>query len=132
MRETNVARIDSKGRILIPSDVRNHFKVESGTEIILIPDHERNELRMLPLVKGKSAKMRFVLTDLPDSLANITNLLDMNNIAIITSESRTLSRNLTEWNMVVDISRSNNGGFEGLKDKLLTSKTIKVVEMSRV
>lgn len=131
MRETNVAKIDSKGRILIPSSVRKYFKVSNGTEIILIPDHERNELRMLPLVKGKSAKMRFTLTDLPDSLANITNLLDMNNIGIITSESRTLSRNLTEWNLVVDISQSNNE-FDGLRDKLLSSKTIKTVEMLKV
>ncbi len=131
MRETNVAKLDSKGRVLIPSSVRKHFKVSNGTEIILIPDHENNELRMLPLVKGKSAKMRFVLTDLPDSLANITNLLDINNISIITSESRTLSRDLTEWNLVVDISQSNNG-FDGLKDKLMSAKTIKTVEISKV
>ncbi len=131
MRETNVAKIDSKGRILIPSSVRKYFKVSNGTEIILIPEHQRKELRMLPLVKGKSAKMRFTLTDLPDSLANITNLLDMNNIGIITSESRTLSRNLTEWNLVVDISQSNNG-FDGLRDKLLSSKTIKTVEILKV
>lgn len=131
MGETSVAKLDSKGRILIPSGVRKHFKVSDGTEIILIPDHENNELRMLPLVKGKSAKMRFTLTDLPDSLANITNLLDINNISIITSESRTLSRSLTEWNLVVDISQSNNG-FDGLKDKLMSAKTIKTVEMSKV
>jgi len=131
MRGANVSKLDSKGRILIPSHVRKHLKVKDGTEVILVPDHEKNELRMLPLVKGKSAKMRFVLTDLPDSLASIANLLDTNNINIIASESRSLSRNLTEWNLVIDISQYNDG-FEKLKERFLSSNTIKSVEMFRI
>jgi bifunctional DNA-binding transcriptional regulator/antitoxin component of YhaV-PrlF toxin-antitoxin module len=130
MRGTNVARLDSKGRILIPSHVRKHFRVKDGTEVILIPDHEKNELRMLPLVRGKSAKIRLTLTDLPDSLASIANILDMNSISIITSESRSLSRNLTEWNLVVDISQCNNG-FEDVRQKLASASTIRSVEMFR-
>ncbi len=131
MRKTNVARLDSKGRILIPAHVRKRFKVNNGTEVILVPDHEKNELRMLPLVKGKSAKIRFVLTDLPDSLANIANILDMNNINIITSESRSLSKSLTEWDLVVDVSQCNDG-FENIKQKLISTNTIKSVEMFKV
>ncbi|UCD07601.1 MAG: hypothetical protein JSW41_01345 [Candidatus Aenigmatarchaeota archaeon] len=131
MRKTNVARLDSKGRILIPAHVRKRFKVKNGTELILIPDHEKDELRMLPLVKGKSAKIRFVLTDLPDSLASIANILDMNNINIIASESRSLSKSLTEWDLVVDISQCNDG-FENIKQKLISTNTIKSVEMFKV
>jgi AbrB family looped-hinge helix DNA binding protein len=128
---TNVARVDSKGRILIPAPVRKHFRVRNGTEIILMPDHDRNELRLLPLVKGKSAKIRFILTDLHDSLASIANLLDTNSIGIITSESRSLSRNLTEWELVVDISRCSNG-FEKIRQDLMSASTVKSVEMFRV
>lgn len=131
MRKTNVARLDPKGRILIPAHVRKKFKVNNGTEVILVPDHEKNELRMLPLVKGKSAKIRFILTDLPDSLASIANILDMNNINIITSESRSLSKSLTEWDLVVDISQCNNG-FENIKQKLISTNTVKSVEMIKV
>lgn len=131
MRGANVARLDSKGRILIPAHVRKNLKVKNGTEVILVPDHEKNELRMLPLVKGKSAKLRFVLTDLPDSLASIASLLDMNSISIIASESRSLSKNLTEWDLVVDISQYNDG-FEKLRERFLSASTIKSVEMFKV
>ena len=131
MRGANVARLDSKGRILIPAHVRKNLKVKNGTEVILVPDHEKNELRMLPLVKGKSAKLRFVLTDLPDSLASIASLLDMNNINIIASESRSLSKNLTEWDIVIDISQYNDG-FEKLRQEFLSASTIKSVEMFKV
>lgn len=131
MRGTNVARLDSKGRILIPAHVRKNLKVKNGTEVILVPDHEKNELRMLPLVRGKSAKLRFVLTDLPDSLASIANILDTNNINIIASESRSLSKNLTEWDLVVDISRCCNG-FENLRQEFMSANTVKSVEMFKV
>lgn len=131
MRETNIARLDSKGRVLIPAPVRKHFKVDDGTEFIMIPDAEKNELRMLPLVKGKSAKLRFIVTDLSDSLASIASVLDVNSVDIIASESRSFSRNLTEWSLVVDISRCSNG-FEGLKKELMSPSTVKSVEMFRV
>lgn len=131
MRETNITKLDSKGRILIPAPVRKHFKVKNGTEVILIPDADKNELRMLPLVKGKSAKLRFIVTDLSDSLANIANVLDLNSVNIIASESRSISRNLTEWNIVVDISKCNNG-CDKLKQELMSPETVKSVEIFRV
>ena len=131
MKGTNITKLDSKGRILIPSPVRKHFKVKNGTEVILIPDADKNELRMLPLVKGKSAKLRFIVTDLSDSLANIANVLDLNSVNIIASESRSISRSLTEWNLVVDISKCNNG-CDKLKQDLISPGTVKSVEIFRV
>jgi AbrB family looped-hinge helix DNA binding protein len=130
MRSSGIAIIDSKGRILIPSYLRKTLNMKDGTEIILFASSDKSELRMLPLVKGKSAKIKLILTDLPDSLANIAGVLDVNNVKIITSESRSISGNLTEWNLVVDISRYGSD-FDCLKSSLMLD-TIRSVELSRV
>ena len=130
MRGSNITTIDSKGRVLIPSHLRKNLRINDGTEMILFPDSEKSELRMLPLVKGKSAKIRLMLTDLPDSLASVAGVLSINNVKIITSESRSSSGNLTEWNLIVDISKCN-GGFRNLKSNLMLD-TVKSVEVSMV
>lgn len=131
MRNSNIVKLDSKGRVLIPIHIRNMLKADNGTEVVIIPDKDNGHMKVLPLINGRTAEIKLLLKDLPGSLANIANILSEYDIDIIMSESRTLARGqLAEWNVIVDTSNFNNG-FENLKGSLLNSELIKNVEVVR-
>jgi len=129
MRNSNISKVDSKGRLLIPNHIRKDLGIETGTEIVIIPDGNKGEARILPLVKEKTAKFRFLLTHVPDSLATVASLLAEYNINIVMSESRTIIKNkLAEWDVITDISECKER-LEKIKDQLLRSSLVKDVEI---
>ena len=131
MKNSNITKIDSKGRILIPLHMRSFLNTNKGTEIILIPDEEKTQLKILPLIKEKTAKFKFILFDSPGSLANIANTLAKYNVNILMSESRTtIERETAEWEVIVDISKCNRN-INKIKENLLKSKFIKEIEIIR-
>jgi len=131
MRNSNITRVDSKGRVLIPIHIRKMLGADDGTEIIIIPEHDKSQVRMLPLVREKTAEMRLLMNDVPGSLAHIANSLASHNVNIIMSESRTIVKGKTaEWDVIVDTSEAN-GSMEKLKGELEKSRDIKKVEIVR-
>ena len=131
MRNSNIVRLDSKGRILIPIHIRDMLKADEGTEVIIIPDKKNEHMKVMPLVNGKTAEIRLLLQDLPGSLAGIAGILSEHDIDIIMSESRTLAKGkLAEWDVIINTSNFNDG-FEGLKERLLSSELVKSVEVVR-
>lgn len=128
MRYSNIAKVDSKGRILIPSHIRKTLGLEEGTELIIIPDQENLQAKIFPLIKGRTAELRIVMDDVPGSLAKIANILAMYNASILMSQSKTLVRKrLAEWDIIVDISECN-GNIESIKEKLSKTDVIKKME----
>jgi len=131
MRNSNITRVDSKGRVLIPIHIRKMLGADDGTEIIIIPEHDKSQVRMLPLVREKTAEMRLLMNDVPGSLAHIANSLASHNVNIVMSESRTIVKGKTaEWDVIVDTSEAN-GSMEKLKGELEKSRDIKKVEIVR-
>ena len=131
MRNSNIIRMDSKGRVLIPSHIRTFLKADEGTEMIVIPDEEHSHLKILPIVKEKTAELKFLLNDLPGSLAGVADVLAEYNINILMSESRSLVRGeLAEWDIIVDTSKCN-GNMELVKEKLLKSNFVRNMEVVR-
>ena len=131
MRNSNIIRVDSKGRVLIPIHIRKLMDTNEGTEMVIIPDNEKKQARILPLIKDKTAEFRMMMNDVPGSLAQVANIFVEYNIDIIMSQSRTLMRGkLAEWDIIADISECN-GNIKQLKNTLLTSKLIKSVELMK-
>lgn len=131
MRNSNITKMDSKGRILIPKHLRKFMKAENGTEIVLIPDNESTQVKLMPLIRSKTVEFKIVIDDVPGSLARIADLLSDYGVNIIMSESRTLSKKrLAEWNVITDISEIN-GNMENLKDDILKSGVVKKMEVVR-
>jgi bifunctional DNA-binding transcriptional regulator/antitoxin component of YhaV-PrlF toxin-antitoxin module len=132
MRNTNIARLDSKGRILIPSHIRKFLNVDDGTEVIILPDGEKSEARILPLVRDKTAEFRITMADSPGSLAVIADILARYNINVLMSKSRSLVKGkVAEWDLIVDTSACN-GKIERMRASLLGSNFIKNMEILRV
>ncbi|MBM3303793.1 MAG: ACT domain-containing protein [Candidatus Aenigmarchaeota archaeon] len=131
MRNSNITRVDSKGRILIPIHIRKMLGADDGTEIIIIPEHDRSQVRMLPLVREKTAEIRILMNDVPGSLAHIADSLAAHNVNIIMSESRTIQKGkLAEWDVIIDTSEAN-GSTEKLRGELERSRDIRKVEVVR-
>ncbi len=127
MNASYITKMDSKGRVLIPGHIREHLKIDRNSELVLVPDKEGSHIRLLPLVKGKTTKLRFLLADRPGSLASVANFLSSNNFNIIMSESRTLQKDkLAEWDVLIDTSQAKET-IETLKDKLMEINAIKNV-----
>ena len=132
MRNTNIAKLDSKGRLLIPSHIRRFLSVDEGTEVIILPDSEKAEARILPLVKDKTAEFRITMADSPGSLALIAEVLAKYNVNVLMSKSRSLIKGkIAQWDLIVDTSGCN-GKLERMKGSLLDSSLIKNLEILQV
>lgn len=131
MRNSNITKVDSKGRILIPIHIRKMLGADDGTEIMIIPEHDRSQVRMLPLVREKTAEIRILMNDAPGSLAHIADAMAAHNMNIIMSESRTMVKGrAAEWDVIIDTSEAN-GGMDKLKAELEKSRDIRKVEIMR-
>jgi len=132
MRNTNIARLDSKGRILIPSHIRKFLNAEEGTEVIILPDGEKSEARILPLVRDKTAEFRITMTDSPGSLAVIADILARYNVNVLMSKSRSIVKGkIAEWDLIVDTSACS-GKIERMRSSLLGSTLIKNMDILHV
>lgn len=129
LRNSNIVKIDGKGRILIPVHIRKLLDAHEGTDMVIIPDGDNSQVRILPLIEGKTAEFKFMILDTPGSLAQMASLLAENKLNIIMSESRALTKGkLAEWNVIVDTSQYS-GKVEKLRDKLANSELVKSVEV---
>jgi len=110
MQESNVAKVDSKGRVLIPLSLRDAVKIREGMFVTLVANSDRREIRVSPLAypSAKIAEIRIDIPDIPGALAKIAKILADCNVDLLASESRTLERRkLAEWTVVADTSRKS-------------------------
>jgi bifunctional DNA-binding transcriptional regulator/antitoxin component of YhaV-PrlF toxin-antitoxin module len=121
----SVVKLDSKGRILIPISFRKKLRIRADTELVLLPGEKMRELRMMPLCDQTAAKCRLLLTDSPQGLTNVMEVLEMLNVGVLMSESRSLMGNGTsEWTFVLDTSKSNEG-HKDIESRLLSLNGVK-------
>ncbi len=129
MRNTNITRLDSKGRILIPAHIRKRIGAGEGTEMVIVPDNENRHAKILPLVNGKTAEFRLLINDAPGSLARIANIFVDYNIDIIMSQSRCVMKGkLAEWDIIADVSECN-GNINQLKNALMSSDLVRSIDL---
>ena len=130
MESPNIVKVDSKGRILIPVQFRSIMGVEEGTEMIIVPDDENKNFRILPISKKTTAEMKMLLSDMPGSLASVADALSANSFSILVSESKSVGNGLAEWKMIVELADSNDG-VETLKDVISNIDGVKSLDVFR-
>lgn len=130
MESPNIVKVDSKGRILIPVQFRSIMGVEEGTEMIIVPDDENKNFRILPISKKTTAEMKMLLSDMPGSLASVADALSANSFSILVSESKRVGNGLAEWKMIVELADSNDG-VETLKDVISNIDGVKSLDVFR-
>jgi len=108
-----ISRMDEKGRLLVPSDIRRAIGLEPGVEVVVSVDGKVATLS--PVFDKKVYDLRIIMGDKPGSLARIADFLSKEKFDIIMSESRSLERaKSAEW----DITGKYSGDFSNLVSKL--------------
>lgn len=108
VKNFNVVKLDSKGRIIVPFHIRDYIGLKEGTELIIV-NNEKRELRIFPLINGNTAQVRVIMSDVHGSLSKIMTAIARNNVDILMSMSRTIERGKTaEWSAIVDLSDCKN------------------------
>jgi AbrB family looped-hinge helix DNA binding protein len=108
MRMSEIVRIDSRGRITMPSSIREAVKLSEGMYVMLIADLDKKEIRIAPFAdpEAKLVELSITLSDVPGALAKSASILADEGVDLLSSESRTLRRGKSaEWVVVADISR---------------------------
>lgn len=130
MRMTEIVRIDSRGRITMPSSLREAVKLSEGMYVMLIADLDEKEVRIVPFAdpEAKLIEFRIAFSDMPGALAKAANILAKQGVDLLSSESRTLRRGKSaEWIVVADVSRCKCK-LEELEQKIVEEGAAKEVK----
>ena len=111
-----ISRVDEKGRLLIPSDIRKALGLEPGVEALVGVEGKRAMIS--PVFDKKVYDIKIIMGDTPGTLAKIAALLSKEGFDIIMSESRRLERERSaEW----DLTGKYKGDLSSLVRKLKAS-----------
>jgi AbrB family looped-hinge helix DNA binding protein len=108
MRMTEIVRIDSRGRVTMPSSIRDAVRLSEGMYVILIADLDEKEVRIVPFAdpEAKLVEFRITFADVPGTLAKAADALARQGVDLLSSESRTLRRGESaEWIVIADVSK---------------------------
>ena len=108
MRMTEVVRVDSRGRVTMPSSIRDAVRLSEGMYVILVADLDKREIRIVPFAdpEAKLVEFRITFGDVPGALAKAAEAMANQGVDLLSSESRTLRRGESaEWIVVADVSK---------------------------
>ncbi len=129
IKNFNVVKLDSKGRIIVPFHIRDYLGLKEGTEL-LVTNNEKRELKILPLMNGKTSEIRIMLSDMPGSMAKIVNTIAKHNVDVLMSMSQTIEKGKSaEWTAMVDTSNCKD--LKKLETSLLALSVVKKVEVEK-
>ena len=130
MRMSEIVRIDSRGRITMPSSIRDAVRLSEGMYGILIADLDKKEVRIVPFAdpEAKLVELRITFADAPGALAKAADALARQEVDLLSSESRTLRRGESaEWIVIADVSNCRCK-LEELEQKVIEEAAAKDVK----
>jgi len=127
-------KVDSKGRVTIPSAIRELFDIREGMYLLMIADKNSKEIKLVPIpITAQLIKLRLIVEDRMGVLADITKFLASKNVDIISSKCIVLKREeLGECEMIVDISRSSYADPSLVEEDLRRLEPVKNVEVFKL
>ncbi|MFH1586516.1 MAG: AbrB/MazE/SpoVT family DNA-binding domain-containing protein [Candidatus Diapherotrites archaeon] len=119
--DTDSARVDSKGRIVIPDSFRKSLGIRQGEKIVIELDKQNERMLLFPIEKA-TRKIEITISDVPGSLAKAAQILFRNNVDLVYTESRSVSRaKEAVWTVVANFSKTD---LVKLKKELSQEKKI--------
>ena len=130
MRMTEIVRVDSRGRITMPSSIRDAVRLAEGMYVMLIADLDEKEIRITPFAdpEAKLVELSITFSDIPGALAKAAGILATQGVDLLSSESRTLRRGKSaEWVIIADISRCKCT-LKELEEKIVAEATAEQIK----
>ncbi|MBN1328903.1 MAG: hypothetical protein JXA54_05465 [Candidatus Heimdallarchaeota archaeon] len=109
MDTNEIIRVNEKGEICIPQNIRDLVGIVEGMHVIIRADIEKRLIQIMPFTADEVDLVEFkiTLTDIPGALAKCATFLSNYNINLVASEARTIQKGeLAEWIVIADISKS--------------------------
>jgi AbrB family looped-hinge helix DNA binding protein len=134
VRVSEIVRIDSRGRVTLPSALRESIGLSEGMYVMLIAEIEEKQVRIIPFAdpEAKLVEFHLAIRDAPGALAKAASVLAENNVDLLSTTSRTLKRGeLAEWIVVADISKCKCKLME-LREKILDRKAAEKIEVKEI
>jgi AbrB family looped-hinge helix DNA binding protein len=134
VRVSEIVRIDSRGRVTLPSTLRESIGLSEGMYVMLIAEIEEKQVRIIPFAdpEAKLVEFHLAIRDAPGALAKAASVLAENNVDLLSTTSRTLKRGeLAEWIVVADISKCKCKLME-LREKILDRKAAEKIEIKEI
>jgi bifunctional DNA-binding transcriptional regulator/antitoxin component of YhaV-PrlF toxin-antitoxin module len=107
-RITEVLRLDSRGRLVIPRAMRKSLALKENSQIMMICDAENKELKIIPLPfheDGQAVvKMKITIRDVAGSLARIANTIAEKKISLLYGETVVIKKGEeAEWTVIAPV-----------------------------
>jgi len=105
---SEIIRINEKGEIVIPENIRDTLGMVEGMHVLIRADVDKREIRIIPFSSKKADLVEFkmTLTDSSGALAKCATFLSEHNINLVASEARSIqSGEIAEWIVIADISK---------------------------
>ena len=134
MSSSSVARIDEKGRLIVPAAYREVLNLKENSNVLLTLDTSKNALVLLPFASAGDELYRVnaALSDAPGSLSRLLSLLAKSGVDLVQSESIASDRGRSaEWRATVDLSKCK-AKPSAIKELLLREKVATRVEIGEV
>ena len=101
MKETEILKLDSRGRIVIPRIMRKSLGLTENTQLMAISDSDAKEIRIIPLQLYDDKtfiKLKIRMKDEPGSLAQIANAFGKLGLSLVYGESIIIKKDVeAEW-----------------------------------
>jgi len=126
---SEIVRIDSRGRITMPSSIREATSLSEGMYVMLLVDLHTKEVRISPFADPEAllVEIHFVFSDVPGALARVAAILAENHVDLLSSTSRTLRRGeFAEWIVIADISKCEHP-LDVLQERILNEGSAREV-----
>ncbi|MCQ5376814.1 MAG: ACT domain-containing protein [Candidatus Methanomethylicia archaeon] len=129
-----IIRIDSKGRVTIPSRIRDELGMQEGSYVV-VRSNKDEKCAIVGLFAGAKARlveMTLKIPDRPGALARAARALSELNIDLMMSSSRTLKKgDVAEWVVIADVSEVKLS-IQEIKEKILSNRSAVSVEIKEM
>ena len=107
-KETEILKIDSRGRIVIPRTMRKSLGLKENSQIMMISDSDAKEIKIIPLPFSEEKsfiRLRIYIEDKAGALAKIAAIFGELGISLLYGEAVVIKKGVeAEWNVLAPVT----------------------------
>ncbi len=130
----SIIRLDTRGRLVIPNEFREHLDLKEGDEVLMSLDSKTDTLIISPIYGEPTnlVRMEIEFGDTPGCLAKIAQKIADLKIDLVMTESKSSQRGKkARWSIIADISKCSQSTNE-LKQLLLQSGLVESLSITKI